>query len=472
MLHRGEIVADKEREHLEQGRGNSKRQALSLIAICAGYFMVILDATAVTVAVPNIQQQLGATVSDLQWVLDGYTLAFAALLLTAGALGDRLGNKHVFLLGLFLFTASSALCGLAPTLWVLQVARVIQGVGAALQVPTSLALLNQTFHDPRERDRAIGLWGSIAGIAAAAGPVLGGILVSFLNWRSVFLLNLPIGIVAFVLTMCYLPAVPGLARRGLDFMAQMMAICALGLLTLAIIEGKNWGWTSWPILGAFTGFLLTGMLFLFIERRSTNPMLPLQLFSIPMFSAGNSVGLLINFGFYGQLLLINLFLQNILKYPPFITGLALLPEAGVVTLASLLSGRVTARFGPRWPMIIGLLLGTTGFWLMLVVQTSTPYLLLCPMLVAIGFGMSFTMPAMTTVVVASVPKERSGIASAVLNASRQVGSVLGYALLGSLVGEGATFIAGMHIAMGLSGASFLLACILTVLYVRTRQKRA
>ncbi|HTK08397.1 MAG TPA: MFS transporter [Ktedonobacteraceae bacterium] len=457
-------------QYASQQERSHNNPILGLVAICAGYFMVILDATIVTLATSNIQQQLGAMVSDLQWVLDGYTLVFAAILLTAGALGDRLGSRRIFLLGMMLFTGSSVLCGLAPTLWVLQSARVIQGIGAALQVPASLTLLHQMFHDQKQRDRAIGLWGGIAGIATAIGPVLGGLLVGLLGWRSIFFVNLPIGILAILLTFRHIPARPGLSQRGLDLFAQVAAMIALGLLTLAIIEGNTWGWTSLPILGSFAGSLVTMLLFLFIEQRAHSPMLPLSLFRSPTFSATNSVGLLINLGFYGQLLLINLFFQNILKYPPLLAGLALLPEGGVVTLTSMLSGRVTAHVGPRLPMLVGLFVGACGFLLMLTIHTSTPYLLLCPMLITIGFGMSFTMPAMTTAAVASAPKERTGIASAVLNMSRQIGSVLGYALLGSLVSGSAMFVSGLHVAMAISSATFFLACLLTLLFVKARPR--
>jgi MFS transporter, DHA2 family, methylenomycin A resistance protein len=451
----------------KQPQSHSK-QTLGFIAICAGYFMVILDATIVTVATSNIQRQLGATVSDLQWVLDGYTLAFAALLLTGGALGDHLGSRRIFLLGMLLFTGSSVLCGLAPTLWVLQGARILQGIGAALQVPTSLALLNQTFRDRQQRDKAIGLWGGITGIAAATGPILGGLLVGFSGWRSIFFVNLPIGILAILLTLRCIPAIPGLPRRGLDLFAQAVAIITPGLLTLAIIEGSSWGWTSLPVLGSFAGSLLAALLFLLVEWRASNPMLPLSLFRSPIFSAANSIGLLLNLGFYGQLFLMNLFFQNILGYSPLLSGLALLPETGVIVLASTLSGRVTAHVGPRLPMLIGPFVGTIGFLLMLTVNTSTPYLLLWPMLIAIGFGLSFAMPAMTTAVVASAPKEHTGIASAILNMSRQTGSMLGYALLGSLVSGGIAFVSGLHTAMAVSGAVFFLATILTILFVKTR----
>lgn len=448
----------------------SKRliEILSLICICLGYFMVILDTTVVTIALPNIQHELGAAISDLQWIVSGYTLVFACLLLSAGALGDRLGNKRMFLIGLVLFTGASVACGLAPNMWTLHLARVVQGVGAALQVPASLALLNHTFADPHERDRAIGLWGGIAGVAAAGGPIIGGLLVNALSWRSVFFLNIPVGIVALLLAWRFVPHVEGRQGRGLDLGAQFAGIIALALLTLAFIQSAAWGWTSLPILGSLAGFVLATVIFLLIERRSASPMLPLGLFRSPTFSAANSVGLLLNFGFYGELFVMTLFFQNIRGLSALITGLALLPQMGMAAFSSTLSGRVTGRGGARRSMIIGLTPGAAGFLLMTLVNAATGYLLFVLPLMAIGFGMAFTMPAMTTAVVSSAPKERSGIASGVVNASRQVGSALSVAVLGSFVSQRATFIPGMHLALASAGGAFLFGLLLTLLFVRQR----
>lgn len=445
-------------------------KTVALVAICLGYFMVILDTTIVNVALPNIQQELGATVTGLQWVVDGYNLVFASFLLTAGALGDRLGSKGVFLAGLALFTIASALCGAAPTLGILQTARVIQGGGAALLVPASLALLNSTFSDQRERARAIGIWGGIAGLAAVTGPVLGGFLVNALSWRSIFFVNVPVGALGFLLTFRFVSAPPRLRQRGLDLAAQVAGIIGLVALAFALIEGGPWGWSSWPVLGALGVFVLAAVAFLLIERHTQSPMLPLGLFATPTFSAANVVGLLLNFGFYGQLFFINLFFQQVRGYSPSVTGLALLPESGVVAISSFLAGRMTGHVGPRLPMGIGLAVGCAGLLTMALVGATTPYLVICVMLIATGFGTSFTMPAMTTAVIASAPKERSGIAAAVLNASRQVGSVLGVALLGSLVSRHSTFVPGMHVASLIAGGAFLIGCILSLRYVQGGRK--
>jgi DHA2 family methylenomycin A resistance protein-like MFS transporter len=332
-------------------------------------------------------------------------------------------------------------------------------------VPTSLTLLSHAFPDAQARARAIGVWGGVAGIGAATGPVLGGFLVSALTWRSVFLVNVPVGALAFLLTWRFVTAIPQQPRRGLDLAAQITGIVALATLTLALIEGGSWGWSSLPIFASLAIFVLTTLAFIIIERRVSEPMLPPALFSIPTFSAANTVGLLLNFGFYGQLFCISLFFQQIRGFSPFIAGLALLPEAGVVPLSSWLSGRVTGRTGPRLPMIIGLILGSAGFFALALVDARTNYTLIAIILIAAGFGMSFTMPAMTAAVIGSAPRERSGIAAALLNAGRQVGSVLGVALLGSLVSKESTFVSGLHIALLISGAAFLLSYVLTLLAV-------
>jgi MFS transporter, DHA2 family, methylenomycin A resistance protein len=443
-----------------------RSRAWPLVTICLGYFMVILDTTVVNVALPSIEKQLGATVAGLQWVVDGYALVFASLLLTAGALGDRLGSKRVFLAGLVLFTVTSALCGAAPTLGALVAFRVAQGVGAALLVPASLALLRHTFTDPVRRARAIGLWGAIAGIAAGGGPVLGGVLVAALGWRSVFLVNIPIGLLGILLALHVVAPAPPLPQRGLDLAAQVAGIVALGLLTFAFIEGGSSGWWSPRILGAYGLCAVAAAAFMATERRATSPMLPLGLFSSPTFSAGTVVGLLINFGFYGQLFLLSLFFQQVRGYSALVTGMALLPETGVVALSSFLSGRLTGRVGPRLPMAIGLAAGGVGLLALVLVGPKTAYPAIAAMLGTVGFGMSFTMPAMTAAVVEEAPHERAGIAAAVLNASRQVGGVLGVALLGAFVSRHSSFVPGMHVALVIAGGAFLVGCLLTLLAVQ------
>jgi MFS transporter, DHA2 family, methylenomycin A resistance protein len=414
----------------------TRTRPLPLIAICLGYFMVILDATAVNLSLPALGRDLGGGLGVLQWVIDGYTLTFAALLLSAGALGDRLGARRVFSAGLTLFVVASAACGLAPNIAILIVARLVQGAGAAILVPSSLALLQASHPDRRARARAVGIWGGIAGGAAALGPIVGGVLTQAVSWRLVFFINVPIGLAALALTFRHVVRPQANPGRGLDAAAQFAMVGALGLLTFGLIEARTRGWTSPVILGVFAVAALLGVAFVRIERRSPDPMLPLGLFGDRAFSAGNAVGLLINLGFYGQLFVLSLYFQNVRHLSPVMAGLALLPEGAMPVIASTLSGRVSGRTGTRPVMLTGLCLGAAGLAGLAVAGEHGPYLLLVVPLMAAGFGMAFTMPAATTTVVEAAPAERAGVASGAMNAGRQMGSTIGVALLGTLAGGG------------------------------------
>ena len=439
----------------------------ALIAIGLGYFMVILDTTIVNVALPALRADLRASVSGLQWVVDSYLLMLAALLLSGGALADRLGARRVFQLGLGVFVAASVGCGAAPSTVVLVITRVVQGVGAALAVPASLALLRAAYPDPGPRARAVGVWGGIAGIAAAAGPILGGVLVTAASWRLVFFVNVPIGLAAMVLTTRHVPA-PQARPRSLDAAAQLAGVLALAALTLALIEGGHTGVTPLTISGAAV-FVAATAAFIAIERRVEHPMLPLTLFRDATFTGGNVVGLLINFGFYGELFVINLYFQQVLGYSALVAGLAVLPQMGVVAAASALSGRYTARAGgPRLTMLIGLVTGGAGLLGLIVAGVHTPYLLLVGPLVAAGFGMAFTMPAATTAVVEAGPADRAGLASGAINAARQVGGVIGVALLGALVAGGGPIVPGVRIGLAIAGAAFLLGAAVTMRTIGNR----
>lgn len=440
---------------------------LALAGICVGYFMVILDTTVVNVALPSLGRDLHTGVPGLQWVVDGYTLVLAGFLLSAGALGDRMGAKRVFQAGMAIFALASAACGLAPSIGVLIVGRLVQGLGAAVAVPASLSLLQVAYPDRGARARAFGIWGGVAGVAAGGGPVVGGLLIAGSSWRAVFFLNIPVGLMGLVLTARYVP-VPEGRPRGLDLPAQAVGIVALAALTGALIEAGSLGFTAPVVVGAFGLFVVASVAFVVLEHRVRQPMLPLGFFGSPTFSAANAVGLLINLGFYGELFVATLYFQEIRGYSALLTGLVLLPQMGMAAVASTLSGRVMARTGPRLPMIVGLALGVAGLlgWLMAGAHSS--YLLLVAPLVATGFGMAFTMPAATAAVMGAAPDERGGIASGVINAARQVGGVIGIALLGALVSRRATFITGLHVAVIVGAAAFFLGCGLTVVAVDRR----
>lgn len=440
----------------------------ALIAVCLGYFMVILDTTIVNVALPAVRRDLGAGVAGLQWVVDGYLLMLAALVLTGGAVADRLGARRIFQTGLGCFVIASILCGLATDVALLVAARLVQGVGAALSVPASLALLRASFPEAGIRARAVGVWGAVAGVAAAAGPILGGLLVSGATWRLVFFVNVPIGIAAMYLTARHVPS-PEPRPRHLDVTGQALGIVTLAALTFALIEGGAGGLTP-AVIGASVVFLAAAVGFLATEATVAEPMLPLALFGDRGFACGNAIGLLINLGFYGELFVLNLYFQQVLGYSALLAGVALLPQMGVVTIGSALSGRATAHAGsPRPALLIGLVVGGLGLLGFSVAETRMSYPILIGPLMAAGFGMSFTMPAATTAVVDGAPPERAGLASGAINAARQLGGVIGVAVLGSLVsGTGASFIPGLHTAVLGAGAAFMSGALIAVGVPRQR----
>lgn len=425
-----------------------------LIAVCLGYFMAVLDSTVVNVALPDMAHGLGTGISGMQWVVDGYALLFASLLLPAGALGDRWGNRGTFAAGLALFTGASVLCGIAPNLETLIAFRGLQGIGAAIQVPASLALLRHHYHNPDERAYAIGIWAAATGLAVAAGPVVGGVLTHAFGWRSVFLVNLPIGICGVYLTLRHVPPVPLAPQREADVATQLLAVTALAAVTFALIQGGPWGWTSPAVLGAGALALAAGALWIRSERRAEHPLLPLDLFRNPTYSAANAVGFALSFGFYGQLFLMSLFFQNIQHFSALKAGLAILPQTLVMSGVNFASGRMTARYGARPPLVWGLSIGGVGLLgLGQLTAASALGVAVLPML-AVGVGSALTMPAMTATAIEHTPRERAGVGAAVLNAARQVGGVVGIALLGAFV-AGTHFMGGFPWGMRLAGALFL-----------------
>jgi DHA2 family methylenomycin A resistance protein-like MFS transporter len=442
---------------------------LPLAAVCLAYFLVILDVTIVTVANPSIAAGLHATVTSLQWVVDGYTMVFAGLLLVGGGLGDRYGGKRVFVAGLAVFTVASICCGLAPAAGPLIAARLLQGAGAALMVPTSLSLLQAAYEDKASRARAYGVWAAIGGVAAAVGPVLGGVLVAVVGWPAVFFVNVPIGVVALVATLRYVPAPePRPASHPLlpELLIQGLGIAGLAALTGALNEAGGRGWTSSVVLVLLAAAVVLIAGFVLGERASKQPMVPLALFRRAEFSAAATVGVLLNLGFYGLLFAAPLYFTHVFGFGPLLTGLAILPLSAIVALSSAVSGRLTARLGPRIPILIGLPVGAAGLLGWLLAGTDTPYWLLVAPMIAAGFGISFTMPASTAAIMEAAPADRAGVASAVFNTGRQTGTALGVALVGSfLTAQG--LVPGLHIGVLMGAAALLAATLVAALHIRT-----
>lgn len=433
-----------------------------------GFVVVQLDVTIVNVALPRIGADLAAPVASLQWVVDAYTLAFAVLLLSAGALADRLGARRVYVAGFALFALASAACGLATDATTLIAARALQGVGAALLVPSSLTLLNRlTGHDRAMRARAVGLWTAAGGVSIAAGPIAGALLLESLGWRSIFLVNLPLCVLGAWLAFKHLPADQrGDPHEKLDPAGQLLAIVSLTALTAAVIESARLGAMHPAIVGAFALAILAGIAFCMVEARVATPMLPLGLFRLPTFSAATVFGILVNLTYYGVLFVLSLYLQRAHGYSAIEAGLAYLPLTATFIVSNLVSGAMVARFGSRVPMIAGALMAGSGYALLSRLDASSSYWAMLPAFALIPGGMGLAVPAMTTTILASVERRRAGTASAVLNAARQVGGTIGVAVFGALVaGDDRAIVAGLHAAAIASTVLLLVAALLAWLRI-------
>jgi len=402
-------------------------------AACLGFIIVLLDVSVVNVALEALHIKFHTKINNLQWIVNAYALVFAALLLTAGALGDRLGAKRVFMVGFAIFTLGSAGCGLAPTLSALITARVVQGLGAALLVPASLSLLRQVFLDDEARSRAVGWWAASGGIALAAGPVIGGLLITSIGWRSIFLINLPLGLLGLWVVGRYAPTSPVQPTKSLDITGQITGALTLAALTIALTEASSLGWENPLIAVAFACFVLLGTVFLWLEARSPSPMLPLSLFRNAPLRSATIIGLLANLTFYGTVFTLSLYFQFIRGFTPLQTGMAFLPMMGVLVVFNITAGRLVTKVGARTLAVSGLLISACGYALFLpgIVVASYP-LLVIPMLIA-GGGTALTIPTITNAALAAVAGKQAGIASGLLNASRQIGGVIGVALFGFLV---------------------------------------
>ena len=435
------------------------RRCGALIAALLGFFVVMLDTTVVNVALARIGTDLGAPVASLQWVVDAYALTFAALQLSAGAACDRMGTRSVHLLGLVVFGLLSTACALAPAGRALIAFRALQGVGAAAIVPASLAMLSLIHDRPADRARAIGLWGGAGGVAAAVGPVAGGLLVTWAGWRFVFWVNLPLVAVGMWLTARCLPepAARSPRRRGGDLSGQILSVIGLAAATYGIIAAGEHGWSLVAVLSTLAGLILL-VVFIVVERIASRPMLPTVVFSRPRFAVAAAVGFALNTGFFGQLFVLALFLQRYLGYSPWLAGLALAPQACSAVIASPLGGRMTARIGAFPTMLTGLLTGAAGFAGLALATASTPYPLVAALTFLGGFGTALTMPAATSAAVASAPVGYTGVAGSVINAARQTGSVVGVAVLGSLIASG-DFLTGFHRAVAEASTVFAVAAI-------------
>jgi MFS transporter, DHA2 family, methylenomycin A resistance protein len=434
-----------------------------------GFGVVQLDVTIVNTALSSIGRSLGGGVSELQWVVSAYTIAFAALILTAGALGDRVGAKKIFMAGFTLFTLASVACAWAPSSMVLIASRAMQGMGAALLVPNSLALLNHVYPDEKQRGRAVGIWAAGASLALTAGPLAGGGLIALSGWRSIFLVNVPIGAAGLWLTWRHASETTRSRRHELDLAGQAAAIGALGCLAGALIEGGARGWSNPWVLTGFVAFIVLAALFIIQERRSRQPMLPLALFQRRLFSLASVIGLLVNAAFYGLIFVLSLYFQQVNGLSALATGLAFLPMMAAVLVVNLLAARAAERFGALPMIAAGALIAAAGCIALLDVERGSGYWQMCAQLVAMGAGLGLLVPPLTSTLLGSVEKTRSGVAAGVLNSTRQTGSVIGVALFGSLLERKGAFMTGVHMSLAIS--TLLLAAAAAAAFLGARTGR-
>ncbi|HKS18984.1 MAG TPA: MFS transporter [Bradyrhizobium sp.] len=422
-----------------------------------GYGVVQLDVTIVNTALHAIGTSLGGGVAELQWVVSAYTIAFAAFILTSGALGDRIGSKRIFMAGFALFTAASLACALAPNATVLIAARCVQGLAAAILVPNSLALLSHAYAEDKARGRAVSVWAAGASLALTAGPFVGGGLITLVGWRSIFLVNLPIGLAGLWLTWRFADETTRTPQRAIDLPGQAAATAALGTLAGALIEGGAAGWENPFVLAGFAASAVFAGLFVWRESRTPQPMLPLSLFRHRMFALTSLVGLLVNVAIYGLIFVLSLYFQQVNGLSAFQTGFAFVPMMGAVLPANLIAPRVTERIGAPATIAVGAALSAAGCLATLGIAPDTSYWAICMQLIAMSGGLGLLVPPLTSTLLGSVEKSRSGIAAGVLNATRQTGSVLGVALFGSLVAQSAAFMTGLHASLVISAAVLLAA---------------
>ncbi len=405
---------------------------LTVLATSLAFVLVQLDVSIINVALASIDAHLHAGILGLQWVVDAYALAFASLLLSTGTLGDHIGARRMFILGLAIFTAASVLCGLAPGPAELIAARVLQGAGAAALVPSSLALLDRACgDDPRLRAWGVGWWTAAGSVGLATGPLLGGILVDLLGWRSIFLLNLPIGLVGIWLTQRRVAASPSRDTR-IDWAGQALAIATLLCLTASVIEAHGLGWSSPVIRAGLLMAALAAATFILVERRQAQPMLPLGFFRDRTFTGATAVGFLLNLTLYGVLFVLGLYFQQTRHWSAWLSGLAFLPLPVVLGVANLLAAPIGSALGAPGAMAAGLLVAGFGAASLAAIGPATDYGAILIGLTLIPAGIGVTVPVMTASLLGSVPQTRTGVASGVLNAVRQAGGAIGVALFGGL----------------------------------------
>lgn len=432
----------------------TSRRPMLVAAVYLGTFIAVLDVSIVNVALPTLQRALDTDLAGLQWVVDSYTLCLSAFMLSAGAISDRYGRKRSWMIGVGVFTLGSAICAAAPNLAVLLTGRVVQGIAGALLIPGALSILVQAFPDTRQRASVIGGWSSFTALSLIVGPILGGTLVDLVGWQSIFLINLPLGAIAMLLGGSSMQETAHPEHAALDPAGQLLSIVWLGALTFAFIEAGEAGWTAPLTLSALAVGFIGLAAFLTVEARARKPMLPLGFFRDASFTVTNVASFALGFASYSSVFFFSLFFQQVQGMSPVMAGLHMSPQFIAQVLVAPTTGRLTARFGHRVVMIVGYLLLGGSMLAMFRVGAETSYAYFGTLLAITGIGTGLAIPTTSAAAMLSAPRERSGMASAIVNATRQTGTAIGIALLGAFMSQRAIWLLtdGLELA-GVSGAA-------------------
>jgi len=462
----------------------ANRKWWTLAALSFALFMIMLDNTIVNVALPSIQRDLAIGVSELEWVVTGYALSFAVLMLTGGKLADMYGRRRVFLLGLAVFALSSLACGLAGSADLLIGARVVQGVGAAFMMPATLSIISATF-PPRERGAAIGIWAGVSALALAIGPLVGGLITEHISWNWIFYVNVPVGALGVVATLLIVPESRDTSHeQRLDVPGLLVSAGGLFALVFALIEGNHAGWSSPTILALFAIAAVALAGFVLLELHQRLPMMDLSLFRQGTFAGANIVALLVSLAMFGVFFFVSLYMQNVLGYSAVEAGATFLPMTVLIILVAPIAGKASDRFGSRWLMATGMTLTGVSLLLYAQLEAGSSFWNVLPGLLTGGIGMAMSMSPMTAAALSAVPVDKAGVGSGILNTFRQVGGALGIAIMGAILAErsgaelaaGASreqaFMAGFTRSLYVAAALAFSAAVVAALLVRTHHPPA
>ncbi|MBQ1075642.1 MFS transporter [Micromonospora sp. C31] len=425
-----------------EARPNRTTAVLALVAVFAAAFLAMIDLSISAVATPAIRLDLTASISAIQWVFDAYTLCFASLVLVGGLIGDRLGHRTGLVLSLTLFMVGSALCAFAPDTGLLIAGRAVQGTAAAMLVPSSMALIAVIAPEPERRAKLLGIWSGLSGAAIALGPVFGGWLVHISGWRLIFLVNLPLGALVLALTVITLPRTTPNREGRIDFLGLLLGAGAAFSVAFGVIEGNSMGWTSPVIIGSFVTAVVAAVAFVFVELRSSHPMMPVRLFRSVPFAAANVINFVLGFALSAAFFFLSQYLQQVLGYSALGAGLGFLPAALGMMFMAPLAGQLAGRLGSRALISVGLALGAGGLFSLSLLGTDSRYVQFWWAVALVGVGLGLALPPNTHVALGAVEPERAGAASGTIETSLQFGTVVGIAALGTL--QASTFLDGLR----------------------------